>query len=36
MVLPTDIREVVQRQYEGAMRNHDQIRSLRDIERARH
>ena len=28
--LPEDIRIVVQRQYEGAVRNHDQIRDLRD------
>ena len=28
--LPDDIRAVVQRQYEGVQRNHDQIRDLRD------
>jgi uncharacterized protein (TIGR02284 family) len=28
--LPEDIREVVQRQYDGVMRNHDQIRDLRN------
>jgi uncharacterized protein (TIGR02284 family) len=28
--LPDTIRMVVQRQYEGAVRNHDQIRALRD------
>jgi len=28
--LPEDIREVVQRQYDGVIRNHDQIRELRD------
>ena len=28
--LPEDIRMVVQRQYEGVVRNHDQIRDLRD------
>ena len=28
--LPEDIRTVVQRQYDGVVRNHDQIRSLRD------
>jgi uncharacterized protein (TIGR02284 family) len=28
--LPEDIAQVVQRQYEGVKRNHDQIRSLRD------
>ncbi|MEH6564932.1 MAG: PA2169 family four-helix-bundle protein [Halopseudomonas sp.] len=33
--LPEDIRQVVQRQYDGVLRNHDQIKSLRDAERAR-
>ena len=28
--LPDDLRAVVQHQYEGVMRNHDQIRDLRD------
>jgi uncharacterized protein (TIGR02284 family) len=28
--LPADIATIVQRQYEGVKRNHDQIRSLRD------
>ena len=28
--LPEDIRMVVQRQYDGVIRNHDQIRNLRD------
>ena len=28
--LPEDIRMVVQRQYDGVIRNHDQIRTLRD------
>ena len=28
--LPEDIRAVVQRQYDGVVRNHDQIRELRD------
>ncbi|OZI59613.1 PA2169 family four-helix-bundle protein [Bordetella genomosp. 11] len=32
--LPEDIRAVVQRQYEGVLRNHDQIRALRDRYRA--
>lgn len=32
--LPEDIRAVVQRQCDGAMRNHDQIRDLRDRYRA--
>lgn len=33
--LPPQIREVVQRQYEGVLRNHDQIKALRDSEKAR-
>lgn len=33
--LPEDVRQLVQRQYEGVLRNHDQIKSLRDAERAR-
>ncbi|KQP23005.1 PA2169 family four-helix-bundle protein [Pseudorhodoferax sp. Leaf267] len=33
--LPADIRAMVQRQLEGAQRNHDQIKQLRDAERAR-
>ncbi len=33
--LPTDIRAIVQRQYEGVLRNHDQIKALRNVERAR-
>jgi len=32
--LPEDIRAVVQHQYDGVMRNHDQIRDLRDQYRA--
>ena len=32
--LPGDVAAVVQRQYEGVKRNHDQIRSLRDAHRA--
>jgi uncharacterized protein (TIGR02284 family) len=32
--LPENIRSIVQRQYDGAMRNHDQIRALRDRYRA--
>ena len=28
--LPADARQVVQRQYEGVLRNHDQVRALRD------
>lgn len=33
--MPTDIRAVVQRQYEGVLRNHDEVRALRNAERAR-
>ena len=33
--LPEDVRSVVQRQCDGAMRNHDQIRDLRDQYRTR-
>ena len=32
--LPDDVRSVVQRQYEGVQRNHDQVRDLRDRYRA--
>ena len=32
--LPQDIRSVVERQYDGLMRNHEQIRELRDQYRA--
>jgi uncharacterized protein (TIGR02284 family) len=35
VTLPEDIRVVVQRQYDGVMRNHDQIRDLRDSYRAK-
>ena len=28
--LPADVRAVVQRQYDGVVRNHDQVRDLRD------
>jgi uncharacterized protein (TIGR02284 family) len=28
--LPSDVRSVVQRQYDGVIRNHDEIRALRD------
>jgi hypothetical protein len=28
--LPAEVMSVVQRQYEGVKRNHDQIRTLRD------
>lgn len=33
--LPPDIRAVVERQYQGVLRNHDQVKALRDAERAR-
>jgi uncharacterized protein (TIGR02284 family) len=33
--VPEDIRMVVQRQYDGVVRNHDQIRTLRDSCRAK-
>lgn len=32
--LPTDIRNVVERQYQGVIRNHDQVKMLRDRFRA--
>ena len=32
--LPADIEELVRRQYDGAKRNHDQIRTLRDSMKA--
>ena len=33
--LPSDVRAVVQRQFEGVLRNHDEVRALRDAERTR-
>src|SRR5690606_24311695 len=33
--LPADIRVVVQRQFQGVQRNHDQVKALRDAARAR-
>ena len=33
--LPEDIRQVVQRHYDGVLRNHDQVKMLRAAERAR-
>lgn len=33
--LPAEIRVVVQRQFQGVQRNHDQVKALRDAERAR-
>lgn len=32
--LPAEVRAVVERQYQGALQNHDQVRSLRDQYRA--
>lgn len=32
--LPAEVREVVARQLEGAQRNHDQVKALRDSQRA--
>ncbi|HSX71833.1 MAG TPA: PA2169 family four-helix-bundle protein, partial [Pseudomonas sp.] len=32
--LPPKVREVVQRQYAGVIRNHDQIKALRNVARA--
>jgi uncharacterized protein (TIGR02284 family) len=32
--LPDDLRVVVQRQYEGVLQNHDQVKALRDAARA--
>ncbi len=34
--LPTDVRNLIERQAQGAQRNHDQIKMLRDEARARH
>jgi len=33
--LPDDVRVIVQRQYDGVVRNHDQVRDLRDRFRAK-
>jgi uncharacterized protein (TIGR02284 family) len=33
--LPVDVRSVVERQLQGVQRNHDQVKVLRDAERAR-
>lgn len=32
--LPSDVRAVLERQYQGAQRNHDQIKALRDAQKA--
>ena len=32
--LPADVRQVVERQYQGVLRNHDQVKMLRDQFRA--
>jgi uncharacterized protein (TIGR02284 family) len=34
--LPADVRALVERQYQGVMQNHDQVKSLRNQARARH
>lgn len=34
--LPQRVREVVERQFEGAQRNHDAVRAMRDSERLSH
>jgi len=34
--LPADVRAVVQAQADGAQRNHDQIRDLRNLAREQH
>ena len=33
--LPAEVRIVVERQYQGVQRNHDQVKALRDAARAR-
>jgi uncharacterized protein (TIGR02284 family) len=33
--LPPEIRNVVEKQYQGVLRNHDQVKALRDAARAR-
>ena len=33
--LPAEVRSVVQNQYQGVQRNHDQVKALRDAARAR-
>lgn len=33
--LPEQVRSVVQRQYDGVLRNHDEVRALRNAERAK-
>ena len=33
--LPAEVRLVVERQYQGVLRNHDQVKALRDAARAR-
>ncbi|MAL35255.1 MAG: aldehyde dehydrogenase, partial [Pseudomonas sp.] len=32
---PMDVRSVVERQLQGVQRNHDEVKALRDAERAR-
>ncbi|MEP7313881.1 MAG: PA2169 family four-helix-bundle protein [Pseudomonadota bacterium] len=33
--LPADLREVIERQYQGVLQNHDQVRDLRDSYRSK-
>lgn len=33
--LPSDVRSLIERQYEGVKRNHSQVRALRDAEKSR-
>ncbi|MGG2399940.1 PA2169 family four-helix-bundle protein [Pseudomonas sp. SH1-B] len=33
--MPAEIRAVVERQYQGVLRNHDEIRAMRDVARAK-
>jgi uncharacterized protein (TIGR02284 family) len=33
--LPAEVRTIVERQYQGVLRNHDQVKALRDAARAR-
>ena len=33
--LPPNVREIVEKQYQGVLQNHDQVKALRDAERAK-
>ena len=33
--LPPEIRSMVERQYQGVLRNHDEVRAMRDVARAK-